>query len=171
MAFKEVASLDAEVTIAIGKKNKQTGKPYPNQAEGYYLGNRKVQNRKGESTLHFLQTPKGNLGVWGTTDLDRKLRQVTPGTMVQITFAGMKQTPNGDMYSYKVAQDTENTIEVATTEVETGDDLGGGNEGGFDGEAAETEDSDDSAAEALLAQAEARKAQAARVQALLGKKK
>lgn len=113
MAFKEVASLDADVTIAIGKKNKETGKPYPKQAEGYYLGFRAVANKRGESTLHFLQTEAGNLGVWGTTDLDRKLKAVVPGTMVRVTSNGTKPTPNGDMYIYKVELDESNTIDVS----------------------------------------------------------
>ena len=116
MSFQEVSSLDADVTVALGKTDKKTGKPYPKQAEGYYLGNRVVKNKRGDSTLHFLQTGKGNLGVWGTTDLDRKLAQVAPGTMVRITSTGTKATPNGDMYTYKVESDKTNTIEVAADE-------------------------------------------------------
>lgn len=111
MAFSEVTSLDADVTIAIGKKDKQ-GKPYPKSAEGYYLGSRSVESKRGESKLHFLQTAKGNLGVWGTTDLNRKLGQAKPGSMVRITSTGTKPTPNGDMYTYKVEVDSENTIQV-----------------------------------------------------------
>lgn len=115
MGFKEVASLDAEVTIAIGKTDKN-GKAFPKQAEGYYLGSRTVESKRGESKLHFLQTAKGNLGVWGTTDLNRKLLQAPVGTMVRITSTGTKPTPNGDMYTYRVEQDTDNTIEVANLE-------------------------------------------------------
>lgn len=111
MAFKEVASLDAEVTIAIGKKDGQ-GKPYPKQAEGYYLGSRTVENKRGPSVLHFLQTHKGNLGVWGTTDLNRKLGQAKLGSMVRVTSTGTKPTPNGEMYTYKVEVDPENSIDV-----------------------------------------------------------
>lgn len=111
MGFKEVASLDADVTVALGKKD-PNGKPYPKQAEGYYLGSRTVQNKRGESKLHFLQTSKGNLGIWGTTDLNRKVGQVPAGTMVRITSTGTKPTPNGDMYTYKVEQDDTNTIPV-----------------------------------------------------------
>lgn len=118
MAFTEVSSLDADVTIALGKTDKKTGKPYPKQAEGYYLGKRAVENKRGESSLHFLQTAKGNLGVWGTTDLNRKLSQVKPGTMVRITSTGTKPTPNGDMYTYKVESDKTNTIEVESLESE-----------------------------------------------------
>lgn len=125
MAFKEVSSLDADITIAIGKVNKETGKPYPKQAEGYYLGSRKVENKRGESTLHFLQTPKGNLGVWGTTDLNRKLGAAPVGAMVRVTSTGTKATPNGDMYTYKVEVDSDNSIEVAAQESaqESFDDL------------------------------------------------
>lgn len=112
MAFKEVASLDADTTIAIGKTDKKTGKAYPTQAEGYYLGSRTVEGSRGPSTLHFLQTPKGNLGVWGTTDLNRKLNRVKPGVMVRITSTGTKPTPKGDMFTYRVQDDNDNTIDV-----------------------------------------------------------
>lgn len=112
MGFKEVQTLDADVCVALGKRDKKTGKMGPKNAEGYYLGSRSTENKRGESRLHFLQTPKGNLGVWGTTDLNRKLLQVTPGTMVRITSTGTKATPNGDMYTYKVEQDSKNTVEI-----------------------------------------------------------
>lgn len=122
MGFKEVASLDADVTIALGKTNKETGRPYPKQAEGYYLGSRAVENKRGKSSLHFFQSGIAykelglgvgqNLGVWGTTDLDRKLGQVTPGTMVRVTSTGTKPTPNGEMYTYRVEADDTNTIDV-----------------------------------------------------------
>lgn len=113
MAFKELASLDAEVTTALGGRNKKTGKNNPTEAEGYYLGSRKVETKIGVANIHFLQTAKGNLGVWGKADLDRKILAVTPGTMVRITQSGMTPTPRGDMYKYKVEVDTDNTIEVS----------------------------------------------------------
>jgi hypothetical protein len=122
MGFSEVSGLDADVTVALGKKDK-SGKPYPTKAEGYFLGTRSVESKRGDSKLHFLQTSKGNLGVWGTTDLNRKLGSVAPGTMVRITSTGTKPTPNGDMYTYKVEQDKGNTIEVAGGEsVSSGSD-------------------------------------------------
>ena len=134
MSFKEVSSLDADVTIALGKKNKETGKPYPKQIEGYYLGSRTVENKRGESQLHFLQTANGNVGVWGTTDLNRKLSGVEAGTMIRVTSTGTKPTPNGDMYTYKVEVDSENTIEVSasdnTSTVDDGDEDYGASEDG-----------------------------------------
>lgn len=119
MAFKEVQSLDADNTTALGGFNKKTGKKNPTNAEGYYLGTRQVdspRSKSGKSALHFLQTPKGNLGVWGKTDLDRKLSNVPAGTMVRITQSGTVPTPNGDMYKFKVEVDPDNTIEVAAPE-------------------------------------------------------
>ena len=123
MGFTEITSLDADVVVALGKTDKKTGKKYPTQAEGYYLGSRTVQNKRGESSIHFLQTANGNLGVWGTTDLNRKLGQVVLGTMTKITSTGTKPTPNGDMYTYKVAVDKDNTIEVTAAEPTIGNVL------------------------------------------------
>jgi len=166
MGFTEVSSLDADVTIALGKKDK-AGKPYPKQAEGYYLGSRTVQNKRGESKLHFLQTAKGNLGIWGTTDLNRKLSQVTAGVMVQITSTGTKPTPNGDMYTYKVAQDKSNTIEVADQGGDTAGytDSNDSHDDGYDSDANGDEDDDQNAA---LAAAE-RSARQAKVQEVLNR--
>lgn len=114
MGFTEIASLDADTTIALGGVNKQTGRKNPTSIEGYYLGSRQVDGKRGPSNLHFLQTPKGNVGVWGKTDLDRKLSSVLVGTMIRASFVGMTPTPKGDMYKFKVEVDKDNTIEVAT---------------------------------------------------------
>ncbi len=114
MAFKKVLSLDAEITVALGGKDKKTGKANPTKVEGYYLGSRQVTGgKKGPSIIHFFQTPKGNIAVWGKTDSNRKLAGVTPGTMTRISFDKMKPTPNGDMYCYNVEVDDENVIDVS----------------------------------------------------------
>lgn len=115
MGFKEITSLDAENTISLGGYNKKLRKENPTEVEGYYLGSRKVtstKNSQGFSSLHVFQTAEGNLGVWGKTDMDRKLGQVTVGTMTKVEFTGMKATKNNDMYTYKVQVDSDNTIEV-----------------------------------------------------------
>lgn len=113
MAFNEVTSLDADTTISIGGFNKKTKKDNPTSAEGYYLGNRTVETKTGVSKLHFFKTADGNLGVWGKTDMDRKLSSVNPGTMTRVSFARMQETPKGDMYVYKVEVDSDNTIDVS----------------------------------------------------------
>jgi hypothetical protein len=110
--------------------------------------------------------------VWGKTDLDIKMRSVAVGTMVRASHVGMKPTPNGEMYKYKVEIDDENTIEVqGTPEAPLADD---------DGADAEyvaakitqedddiADDSDDIAQAAALAALERK----AKVQALLSKNK
>jgi hypothetical protein len=116
MGFKEVSSLDADTVIALGGQDKKTKKANAKQIEGYYLGSRTVADKKkkdGKSYIHVFQTAEGNTGVWGKTDLDRKLLAVTPGTMTRATHTGFRETPNGDMYTYKVEVDSENTIDVS----------------------------------------------------------
>lgn len=111
MAFKEVNNLEASTTIALGGFNKKERKDNPTTATGYYLGSRTVQNKLGESKIHVLQTPKGNLGVWGKTDMDRRIAQVAPGSMIRITYAGTAPTPRGEMHKFKVEVDADDSIE------------------------------------------------------------
>lgn len=151
MAFKEVQDLDCEVTTALGGVNKKTGKPNPKQAVGYFLGTKQTASKKARSgfaALHVLQTENGNVGIWGKTDLDRKMQNVTPGAMVRITQSGKVNTTNGDMYKYKVEVDLENSIEVeaptastvATAEAEEAVEASNYDEGYVDAEALEDED-------------------------------
>lgn len=157
MAFNEVTSLDADTTISIGGYNKKTKKDNPNSAEGYYLGNRLVTTKTGESKLHFFQTAQGNLGVWGKTDMDRKLSSVEPGTMTRVSFNRMQETPKGDMYVFKVEVDSANTIDVTSLgasnssgeETSEGYDDGGDNDG-------VVEESEEEVQQAALADAERR---------------
>lgn len=119
MAFSEVNSLDSDFTISLGGRDKKTGKENPKQVTGYYLGTKgglpNKYNPEKPSQLHFLQTEKGNVGVWGKTDLDRKITAVSPGTMVRITFTGTRPSNKGnDMLVFKVEVDKDNTIEVST---------------------------------------------------------
>lgn len=115
MGFKEVQDLSADVTISLGGSNKKTGKANPKSIEGYFLGSKSVADNKkksGKSFIYIFQTAKGNVGVWGKTDLDQKMAAVTPGTMVRATYDRMVPTPNGDMYKYKVEVDGDNTIDL-----------------------------------------------------------
>lgn len=115
MAFKEVHDLDCDTTTALGGVNRTTGKPNPTKMEGYFIGSKQTPSKKSKSgiaLLHIIQTERGNVGVWGKTDLDRKIAAATVGCMIRITQSGKVATPNGDMYKFKVEIDTENTIEV-----------------------------------------------------------
>jgi hypothetical protein len=172
MGFKVINDLDAENVTALGGFNKKTGKKNPVSAEGYYLGSREVDGKKGKAKLHFLQTPTGNLGVWGKTDMDKKLPAVPVGTMVRITHTGMLSTKNGEMYNFKVEVDDENTIEVLGVQAF---DSGNANEASDEEYVADSEDEGEEeqeytpppAARPGLSAAE----RSAKVQALLGKKK
>ena len=171
MAFKEVSDLSADTTIALGGFNKKAKKDNPTQVEGYYLGNRSIPDRKkknGMSYLHFFQTSSGNVGVWGKTDMDRKLLAVTPGTMTRVTFDRMVDTPNGEMYKYKVAVDSDNTIEVASTNLSTGS---GANSGTTTGETWHDEGDEEEEEETRSTQDSASSAREARVKELLNRGK
>lgn len=175
MAFKQVNDLSADVTISLGGSNRKTGKQNPKTVEGYYLGKRSVEDSKNKnktSNIYFLQTSKGNVGVWGKTDMDRKMSAVKPGTMTRITHTGMQATKNGDMYKYSVEVDEDNSIEVSapsfgsggTTEEEFQE-----NQESYD--SVETDEDDYASQEASQQAALAAAERQAKVKALLAKKK
>lgn len=190
MAYKEVIALDAEVTISLGGVNKKTGRKNPTEVEGYYLGSRSIEDRKkksGLSYIYFFQTANGNIGVWGKTDLDKKMASAVVGAMTKVLSTGQRETPNGPMYTYKLLIDDTNRIYVPNTlssaaATETTSDSGA--TVGYDEDeayAAETAgdeddglsaDEEDAAQEAALAAAAKTAAERkAKVQALLGKNK
>lgn len=141
MGFQKVTSLDADITYALGKKNKQTGKADPSSVEGYYIGNREVDTKLGKTKLHIFQTPKGNIGIWGGTDMNRKLSQVALGSMARVTAAGKKPTPRGDMNVFNVEVDKENSIEVSAGDFSSNESMGD-NSDQIDSSAFSDDDSD-----------------------------
>lgn len=178
MAFKTVTDLDADTTISIGGFNKKARKENPTEVEGYFLGTKKVANTKtgGDSCLHILQTAKGNVGVWGKTDMDKKMINVPAGEMVKITFTGMQATPKGEMYKFLVQHDPENTIEVLasnTSSYQDTDETIGDQSDAYLPSSFEVENQgqDEELAALEAAAAAKRQAQAAKVQALLSKNK
>ena len=123
MGFKEVATLDTDNTVTIGGVNKKTGKANPKTIEGYFIGTKgglpNKFNADKPNQLHILQTQNGNVGVWGKTNLDQKLRGVLVGSMIRITFTGTKPSGKGnDMLCYKVEVDADNTIDVDSADVQ-----------------------------------------------------
>lgn len=165
MAFKQVEALDADITYSLGKLNKKTGKTDPKQAEGYYLGNREIEGGKyGKSVLHFLKTPKGNLGVWGGGDMNKKLSGVVPGTMVRITANGTRPTPRGDMKVFTVEVDSDNVLEGYSAPGQFNESSVSYDDGGDDVDSSNEDAEDDLQQQALVA-AENQ----AKVQALLNK--
>lgn len=169
MGFTEVNSLDADVTLRLGGVDKKTGKKNPVQAEGYYLGAKEINSPKsksGKASLHILSTENGNIGVWGKTNMDQKLKSVVPGTMIRITFTNMQPTPNGDMYVYKVETDKDNVMDVGNLTASAGAPAND-TSSDFSDNSAETEDAPEEEDEDVAALAAARKA---KMQALLNRK-
>jgi hypothetical protein len=121
MAFKEVSDLSTDNAIALGGFNRKTNKENPTTITGYYVGSKEVDSPKsktGKAKLHVFQNAKGNVGVWGKTDLDQKMKAATIGALTRVTFTGMQETKNNPMYKYKVEINLDDTIEVASASKE-----------------------------------------------------
>ena len=115
MARKKVVELNADNCVGFGTNE---GQIRPGKTvDGYYLGARKVETGMGPSTLHFLQTESGNLGVWGSAQLNSKLAQIQTGTRVFITYVKKIKAKLGMMKVFDVEYDDEDTIEVSNTAV------------------------------------------------------
>lgn len=133
MGFKQVADMECDTTIQIGGKDKKSGKANPTTLTGYYIGTKQVASAKsktGFSAVHVFQTPKGNVGVWGKTNLDQKMKAATAGALTRITFVGMVETKNNPMYKYSVEVDQEDTIEVGTND-DSGASADDASDGGY----------------------------------------
>lgn len=181
MAFKQVSDLSTDNAIALGGFNRKTNKENPTTITGYFIGSKEVDSPKsknGKAKLHVFQTAQGNVGVWGKTDLDQKLRSAQVGALTRVTFTGMQETKNNPMYKYKVEVDTENTIEVADTATDTTYEADSGYEDSGDEDTAYTNAFEDDVDETPAPRAVAPKTparaptadSAARVQALLKKR-
>jgi hypothetical protein len=120
MAFKETNGAESDTSISLGGLNKKTNKPNPTSIEGYYIGSKQIKSdraKSGFTALYVFQNENGNVGVWGKTDLDKRMVGVKEGVMTRVTFTGMKKIPGkNDMYSYKVEVDESNTLENGSVE-------------------------------------------------------
>ena len=128
MAFKTVSDLNTDNAIALGGYNKKLKKENPTTITGYFIGSKEIDSamsKTGKAKLHVFQTATGNVGVWGKTDLDRKLDLTPSGALTRVTFDGFQEIKGKNpMYKYKVEVDSDNTIEVAapTTTFEAASD-------------------------------------------------
>lgn len=141
MAFEQLADLDCETTISLGGRDKESGKKNPTSFEGYYIGFRLTEGKFGPSKLHIFQTEQGNVGVWGKTNMDSKLAQVTPGKRTRVTFTGEVPSNKGNpMKKFKVEVDKKDFIEVSTASSTTEDTLEENSD--YSNDASELEESD-----------------------------
>lgn len=114
MAYEKLADLSTDTVYKIGGVDSKTGKPNPIEIEGYYLGSRTVPNNNGgTSAIHVFQTPKGNIGAWGTADLNSKLGSVALGTQTLVEYKGKRKLTGGKTkHMYDVSVDKNNTVDV-----------------------------------------------------------
>ncbi len=107
MAYQKLADLGTDTVVALG-----FGEGKQAKVEGYYLGARTVNTANGESNIHVFQTPKGNLGVWGTKKLNDNL--TNKGVMTLVEYKGKVKLQGGKtQHTYEFMIDPDNTIEVA----------------------------------------------------------
>lgn len=125
MAYETKASLNADVTVVLGGKDKKTGKTNPTSIEGYFLGNRITPDKGlGEGVLHIFQTENGNVGVWGKTSSKALLTDNHVGQMCLLSFTGMSTPKPGRQaaYQYKLQFDKGNTIDTSGLDVNASDE-------------------------------------------------
>lgn len=132
--FKEVEDFTGAETIRLGGRDKKTGKANPTKVEGYYLGTKKgIKSRFGDSQLHFFQTTAGIVGVWGKTDLDRKIASAQAGQLTRVEYTG-KTVPSkkgNDMVIFKVSLHPSDFIEVNSAMTQSLNDEGTEDAGTF----------------------------------------
>jgi hypothetical protein len=155
MALKRVPN-SSEVTISLCGVDDKTGKQNPTGIKGYYLGNRPVTTKNGEATIHTFQTSKGNVDVWGKTDLNKRLGAAQLGCYTEVEFDKMVPAGKGKKFTFHIDFDPDNTIDTAGPAVTT-EDTADIDDYGL------SADDEDAAQDAALAQAE----KAAKVSAML----
>lgn len=167
MGYEKVADLSTDNVVKLGGFNEKTQKPNPTTMEGYYLGSRTVQTTNGDAKIHVFQTAKGNVGVWGSKDINDKLTQVRVGTMTLAEFTGKQKLQGGKtLNKFAVSQDKSNMINISGAVDESYDttsDDSANDDGSYN-------DTDDQAAAELVA-AERAAAQQAKVQEILNRGK
>lgn len=145
MAYKKLVSLEASTMISLGGRRK-TGEKNPTSAEGYYLGFKTVPDNKkksGTNNIFYLQTPKGIVGVWGKTDLNKQMQGAVKGQMTLIEVTGTRTVPNGEMHVFEISQDDTNTTDVpnfSTSASAQEEDVGEVHDGGTYDEYGQDED-------------------------------
>lgn len=112
MARKQVHSLDCEKTFGFGPEENQI--PKGKEFKGYYLGSKKVKSEYGEQLVHIFKTAKGNVGLWGSANLNSNLAQIEPGCMTFVTYNEKIKLAGGkSMKKFSVEFDDEDKIDNA----------------------------------------------------------
>lgn len=115
MAFQEVTGLDPELQ-AKRDAEKYAFMTKGDTLVGYFLGTETFKSKDGDTLIkHKIQTDaEGLKSPLGSSDLNRKLQKVEPGTYVQIIFQGKKKLSGGKTLKvFTVNQDPDKFIEVS----------------------------------------------------------
>lgn len=110
MSYQQLGDL---AIVQLGGINKNTGKPNPKEVEGYLVRIEERDNkfRPGEKqNLYILNTKTGQVGIFGKTDIDRKMKTAQLGAMTKFAATNeTKDTGKGfPMKVWYVAQDPTN---------------------------------------------------------------
>jgi len=137
MGFEKIVSLDSDVSISLGGRDKKTGKANLTSVEGYFLGTKtgipNKFNPDKPDCLHIFQTSKGNVGVWGKSHLNPQMSRAIVGAMVRVTFTGTRPSKKGnDQLLFSVEQDKSNAITVDALQAQDDDSYSVGAEESYD---------------------------------------
>lgn len=116
MARIKLNDLNADKCVGFGNKpgQKQAGET----VEGYYIGSRVVDSGMGPSTLHILQTEQGNLGLWGSKQLNDKLALVPQENhRVFVTYTRTIKAGKGTMKVFDVEYDNDDKLGSSAAQV------------------------------------------------------
>ncbi len=109
----------AEVTdsaLSLGKGSLTQGATI----EGYYNGPETVSTKKhGDRLIHGFTTREGEvvITVWGSAQLDRRLKNVRPHQFTRVTYLGTAPSANGqDMHVVRVEADKDDIDPASATQ-------------------------------------------------------
>jgi hypothetical protein len=117
MARQKVSDYSEMPTIRFGEEQGDLG--VGEEFQGFYKGCKTANTKYGEKKVHTFETKAGDVQMWGSTMLDRKLSQVGVGNLTFITYLGQGEKQRGKQPAklFNVEQDREQTIHVDVPQV------------------------------------------------------
>lgn len=112
MARKKVSDYSEMQTVRFGEEQGDLG--VGEEFQGFYKGAKTANTKYGEKKVHTFETSAGDVQIWGSTTLNRKLSQVGVGNLTFITYTGLgeKQRGKNPAKLFNVEQDREQSIHV-----------------------------------------------------------
>lgn len=122
MARQKVSDYSEMQTVRFGEEQGDLG--IGEEFQGYYKGAKTANTKYGEKKVHTFETSAGDVQIWGSTMLDRKLAQVGVGNLTFISYLGQgeKQRGKNPAKLFNVEQDKDQSIHVDVPQVSFRDD-------------------------------------------------